>query len=186
MTTHPGLAYRDADVSHAIIQVFANGDIRDRLLVQNIDLNDIRAVDVDFKQLTPPELDAMGVLAIPEQVEFNDVVSDYVAERLARLCDQVKLNVNAAIASGTPHLVDTMVWSTPLQHCRSPLRCRHRWHWEAELHCFSSGPAFYRAVAGSCLRYHDPPASRRIAFDPARHSASSLYRRLRHVTRAPI
>lgn len=112
MTIHPGLAYRDADASHAIIQVFASGDIRDRLLAQNIDLDDIRAVDIDFKQLTPPELDAMGVLAIPEQVEFNDVVGDYVAERLARLCDLVKLNVNAAIASGTPHLVDTMVWST--------------------------------------------------------------------------
>lgn len=111
MTMLSGLKYRDDDSADQIIQIFADSGIRDQLLQQKLDLLDIHPIEIELDKLSREDLDDVQILVSPKQAEFVAIVGDYVAEQLARMCRQVKENVEQAIANGTRELVDEMFWS---------------------------------------------------------------------------
>ena len=94
MRTYAAFIYRDPDETGGEnIQIFSTAQVRDEFLARCEDFPDIRAVDVDFSELSRIQFHNIHILVSPTEPEFDTILRAYMAEKLRRLRSQVEADV---------------------------------------------------------------------------------------------
>jgi hypothetical protein len=111
MRTYAAFIYRDPDETGGEnIQIFSTAQVRDEFLARCEDFPDIRAVDVDFSELSRIQFHNIHILVSPTEPEFDTILRAYMAEKLRRLRSQVEADVAEAIADGVPERIASLFW----------------------------------------------------------------------------